>query len=226
MNSTPASKSWIKAFAIVLAALLFCGCMSKQTTQETDSEQQKTEDTLSGELEGLVFAQTDEATDTVKLEMTDGAIILMELYPEAAPETVKNFKKLVAQKFYDGLLFHRVVKNFVIQTGDPTATGTGGSDETIYGEFGINGFSNSVLHTRGTLSMARLQNDYNSASSQFFICHQDTPDLNGSYAAFGRVIAGMDTVDRIASVKTDAKSAPLSPQKIASIRFVTITKET
>ena len=221
MSYIPVLKNWIKKVpAILLIVLLFCGC----TAKEPDEQLTPHEDTLHGELEGYAFTQTDLQTDTVKLEMTDGGIILIELYPQYAPETVKNFKKLVENKYYDGLLFHRVVKDFVIQTGDPTGTGSGGSSEKIYGEFGINGFSNSIEHTRGTLSMARLSQDYNSASSQFFICHQDAPSLNGSYAAFGRVIAGMDTVDKIAAVKTDSNGYPRTPQKISSIRFVTVTQ--
>lgn len=221
MSCIPASKNWIKVPAILLSVLLLCSCTGKG---EEEQDSVPHEDTLSGELEGYSFTQTDLQTDTVKLEMTNGEVILMELYPQEAPETVKNFKKLIEKKYYDGLLFHRVVKNFVIQTGDPTGTGSGGSSEKIYGEFGINGFSNPIEHTRGTLSMARLSHDYNSASSQFFICHQDAPSLNGSYAAFGRVIAGMNTVDKIAAVKTDSRGYPHTPQKIASIRFVTVTK--
>lgn len=222
MNCTPALKNWIKYLAVLLIPLLLCGCTRTAPGSETDTISPPHEDTINGEIEGFAFTQTDEATDTVKLEMADGGIILIKLFPEAAPETVKNFKKLVAQKYYDGLLFHRVVKNFVIQTGDPTGTGTGGSDETIFGEFGLNGFSNPIEHTRGTLSMARLSKDYNSASSQFFICHQDVPSLNGGYAAFGRVIAGMDIVDDIAQTKTNSNDYPQTPQKISSIRFVTI----
>ena len=134
--------------------------------------------------------------------MENGDEIKAELYPEAAPKTVENFLKLVDEKFYDGLIFHRVIKGFMIQGGDPTGTGMGSSKDTIVGEFRANGFQNDLAHTRGVLSMART-NMPNSASSQFFIMHQDAPHLDGQYAAFGKVIEGMEAVDKIASVKTN-----------------------
>lgn len=143
--------------------------------------------------------------------------IKAELYPEAAPKTVENFLKLVDEKFYDGLIFHRVIKGFMIQGGDPTGTGMGGSKDTIVGEFRANGFQNDLAHTRGVLSMART-NMPNSASSQFFIMHQDAPHLDGQYAAFGKVIEGMEAVDKIASVKTNWQDKPLKDQRIKTIR--------
>ena len=133
--------------------------------------------------------------------MENGGIIKLELYPDQAPLTCANFEKLAKEGFYNGLIFHRVIKNFMIQGGDPTGTGTGGSKETIKGEFAANGVNNTISHTRGTISMARSSNP-NSASSQFFICHKDAPHLNGQYAAFGRVIEGIEVVDEIASVPT------------------------
>lgn len=145
--------------------------------------------------------------------------IKAELYPEAAPKTVENFLKLVDEKFYDGLIFHRVIKGFMIQGGDPTGTGMGGSKDTIVGEFRANGFQNDLAHTRGVLSMART-NMPNSASSQFFIMHQDAPHLDGQYAAFGKVIEGMEAVDKIASVKTNWQDKPLKDQRIKTIRRI------
>ena len=159
------------------------------------------------------------ASDVVEIVMVDGGIIKVELYADIAPITVENFKKLVSESFYDGLIFHRVISGFMIQGGDPTGTGMGGSDENIKGEFLNNGVENTLSHTRGVISMAR-SNDPDSASSQFFICHADSTYLDGSYAAFGKVIEGMDVVDKIASVETDENDKPLTEQKIKTIRFV------
>lgn len=152
----------------------------------------------------------------IVIEMNNGKMIKLELDEKAAPQTVKNFKKLVNEHFYDGLIFHRVIKDFMIQGGDPTGTGMGGSNETIKGEFTANGFYNPLKHTRGTISMARSQ-DPNSASSQFFIVHKDSLYLDGNYAAFGHVVEGMETVDEIATVKTDYRDKPLFEQKIKKI---------
>ena len=143
----------------------------------------------------------------VQIEMSDGGIIKIELDPKAAPITCANFEKLVSEGFYDGLIFHRVIAGFMIQGGDPTGTGMGGSDETIKGEFAVNGVKNPLSHKRGVISMARSQR-YNSASSQFFICHADATFLDGQYAAFGHVVEGMEVVDRIASVRTDGQDRP------------------
>jgi len=158
------------------------------------------------------------ATNFVQIELEDGRIIKMELYPDIAPITVNNFQRLVSEGFYDGLTFHRVVENFVIQCGDPTGTGYGGSDKTIKGEFSENGVKNDLSHTRGVLSMGRGK-DNDSASSHFFICHQDAIGLDGKYAAFGKVVEGMDVVDQIASVKTDANDKPLEDVTIKAITF-------
>jgi len=144
------------------------------------------------------------------IEMADGGIIKLELDETAAPVTTANFKKLVSEGFYDGLTFHRIIPGFMIQGGDPDGNGTGGSKDTIKGEFQSNGFKNTVKHMRGVISMARAQNP-NSASSQFFIMHADAPHLDGMYAAFGHVVEGMDVVDKIASVKTDFNDKPLQP---------------
>lgn len=156
-------------------------------------------------------------TELILITMENGDEIKAELYPEAAPKTVENFLKLVDEKFYDGLIFHRVIKGFMVQGGDPTGTGMGGSKDTIVGEFRANGFQNDLAHTRGVLSMART-NMPNSASSQFFIMHQDAPHLDGQYAAFGKVVEGMEAVDKIASVKTNWQDKPLKDQRIKTIR--------
>ena len=140
--------------------------------------------------------------------MEDGGIIKLQLYPAVAPITVANFEKLVKEGFYDGLIFHRVIAGFMIQGGDPTGTGMGGSPDEIKGEFRSNGVTNNLSHTRGTISMARTQVK-DSASSQFFICHADATFLDGEYAAFGVVTEGIEVVDEIASVKTDMRDKPL-----------------
>ncbi len=143
----------------------------------------------------------------VVIEMENGQQIELELYPEAAPITVKNFEKLVKEGFYDGLTFHRVIKGFMIQGGDPLGNGMGGSDENIKGEFKANGWNNPIKHKRGVISMARAFNP-NSASSQFFIMHMDAPHLDGQYAAFGEVVSGIEVVDEIAGYPTDHSDRP------------------
>ena len=152
----------------------------------------------------------------VTIEMESGKKIKFELCPKDAPMTVENFKELVGQGFYDGLIFHRVIDGFMIQGGDPTGTGMGGSENTIRGEFRANGVNNTIKHKRGTVSMART-NEPNSASSQFFIVQRDSLYLDGQYAAFGRVTEGMEVVDEIASCKTDYNDRPVVPQRIKRI---------
>lgn len=155
----------------------------------------------------------------VQIEMTDGGIIKLELDGSAAPITVENFLTLARAGFYDGLIFHRVIKDFMIQGGDPTGSGMGGAEKTIKGEFAKNGVQNPISHVRGVISMARA-NDPDSASSQFFIVHKDAKYLDGSYAAFGKVVEGMDVVDRIASVKTNFMDMPLEEQKIKTVTVI------
>ncbi len=155
----------------------------------------------------------------VLIEMENGDTMKVELYPEIAPKTVANFEKLVKEGFYDGLIFHRVIPGFMIQGGDPQGTGMGGAKENIVGEFAANGHKNDLRHTRGILSMARAMNP-NSASSQFFIMHADAPHLDGQYAAFGKVIEGIEAVDRIASVPTDYNDRPRVIQRIKSITLI------
>ena len=153
------------------------------------------------------------ANPIVTIQMKDGGVMKAELYPEIAPETVKNFVDLASKGFYNGLIFHRVIPGFMIQGGDPEGTGMGGPGYKIKGEFTANGFRNDLKHTRGVLSMARAM-DPNSAGSQFFIMHQDYPSLDGQYAAFGKLIEGIEVVDKIASVRTDYNDRPLEPQQI------------
>ena len=141
------------------------------------------------------------------IEMENGAEIKLELCPEAAPETVKNFEKLVSEGFYDGLTFHRIIPGFMIQGGDPLGNGMGGAEKKIKGEFRANGHDNPIKHERGVISMARAF-DPNSASSQFFIMHENAPHLDGQYAAFGKVTEGMETVDEIAAIPTDYSDRP------------------
>ena len=146
----------------------------------------------------------------VIIELENGKQIKLELYPEIAPETVANFEKLVNKRFYNGLTFHRVISGFMIQGGCPHGNGTGNSGEHIKGEFAANGFKNDLKHTRGVLSMARAA-DPNSASCQFFIMHKDAPHLDGSYAAFGKVVEGIEVVDEIADTETDYSDKPVTP---------------
>ena len=158
------------------------------------------------------------ANPVITIQMKDGGVMKAELYPEIAPITVKNFVDLAAKGFYNGLIFHRVIPGFMIQGGDPQGTGMGGPGYTIKGEFSANGFRNDLKHTRGVLSMARAM-DPDSAGSQFFIMHEDYPSLDGQYAAFGKLIEGIEVVDKIASVRTDYMDKPLEPQQI---EFMTV----
>jgi peptidyl-prolyl cis-trans isomerase B (cyclophilin B) len=152
----------------------------------------------------------------VVIEMENGKKIKLELYPEHAPLTVENFEKLVGEGFYDGLIFHRVIEGFMIQGGCPDGTGMGGPGYHIKGEFASNGIKNDLKHTRGVISMARsMMKD--SAGSQFFIMHQDAPHLDGDYAAFGRVVEGMDVVDEIAGTKTGYQDRPVTEQKMKKV---------
>ncbi len=156
----------------------------------------------------------------IRITMKDGGVIDLELDEKAAPITVENFEKLVKDKFYDGLIFHRVINGFMIQGGDPEGTGMGGPGWHIKGEFAANGWDNPIAHKRGVISMARAQNP-DSAGSQFFIMHADADYLDGQYAAFGRVVSGMDVVDKIASVPTLRwNNRPFEDQVIDTIRIV------
>ena len=161
------------------------------------------------------------ANPIVTITMENGDVMKAELYPEIAPNTVKNFVSLVSKGYYDGLIFHRVIKGFMIQGGCPEGTGMGGPGYSIKGEFSGNGFTNDLKHTKGVLSMARSMMP-NSAGSQFFIMHETSSHLDGQYAAFGKVTEGLDVVDKIASVKTDYSDRPIEEQKIKSITVDTM----
>ncbi|MBR6840470.1 MAG: peptidylprolyl isomerase [Oscillospiraceae bacterium] len=160
----------------------------------------------------------------VTIEMENGDVIKAELYPEIAPNTVNNFISLINKGFYNGVIFHRVIPGFMIQGGDPKGVGVGGPGYSIKGEFTANGFKNELKHTRGVLSMARTTAP-NSAGSQFFIMHEDSPHLDGQYAAFGKVIEGIEAVDAICAVRTDYNDKPRTPQVMKSVTVETFGVE-
>lgn len=157
-----------------------------------------------------------EKNPIVTIEMKNGDVIKVELYPDVAPNTVNNFISLVNKGFYNGLTFHRIIKGFMIQGGDPDGNGTGGPDYTIPGEFSINGFENNLSHEPGVISMARSQHP-DSAGSQFFIMHKKASHLDGSYAAFGKVTEGMEIVDKLAETDTDWNDMPTTPVVMANV---------
>jgi peptidyl-prolyl cis-trans isomerase B (cyclophilin B) len=171
-------------------------------------------------IEGVKISE--EETNYVLIDVENYGQILIRLFPNVAPDTVKNFKKLVGEKFYDGIIFHRVIQGFMIQGGDPDGTGMGGSKDEIKGEFSSNGFENNLLHLRGVVSMARA-NDPDSASSQFFIVHKTYPSLDGNYAAFGYVVYGMDVVDSIVKVSVDRNDKPGIDVVMKSVRFADVS---
>ena len=168
------------------------------------------------EISGLEKGVNDMNHPIVTIQMESGNSIQLELYPEIAPNTVNNFIHLVQEKFYNGTKFHRVIENFMIQGGDPEETGMGGPGYSITGEFEKNGFPNTLLHERGVISMARSQHP-DSAGSQFFIMHMNAPHLDGSYAAFGKVITGLEEVDRIAKVERNMRDKPLQDEIMESV---------
>ncbi len=193
-----------RILAILLAAIMITawGCSGTNKPGET------TNDPKGDKYMNKVYAT---------ITMQDGGVIKLELYPDLAPQSVRNFCYLARQGFYDGLTFHRIIKGFMIQGGDPQGTGNGGPGYTIKGEFASNGFENDLKHERGVISWARRSKPLDSAGSQFFIMHGDADWLDGDYAAFGRVIEGMDVVDRIAGVATGAGNKPLEPVVMASV---------
>ncbi len=222
-------KKLVKLLVVCLISLCLFGCDGKETS--LNYLLNKKDDISIYEIEGKQYVETQEETNLIKLDIGKYGIVIAELYPEIAPITVANFKKLISEDFYDGLIFHRVIEDFMIQTGDPLGNGTGGSEEEIKGEFAINGVINDISHVRGTLSMARrgaypeTEETMNSASSQFFIVHEDSTYLDGSYAAFGMVINGMDVVDQVAEVSTDSYDKPIIDQTLNSVTFVTEYQE-
>ena len=210
----------ISILFMLLAVLTITACGKEKESEEKVVK----EEILKGIVDDYKFTVTDEVTDRVRIQMNNGDIMLVVLSNSQTPITIENFKKHVQKGTYDGLIFHRVIENFMIQGGDPTGTGFGDdSIPTIKGEFTTNGVKNDLKHTRGVISMAR-SNDPNSASTQFFIVHKDSSHLDGSYAAFGKVFAGFDTLDKIATVNTDGNDRPIKEQKIKSIKFITVEK--
>lgn len=190
------------ALILCLATLSLVGCAPKAAEQATETPTTPTPAPTTPQ----DFSSPN--NPVITMTMSDGAEVKIELYPAIAKNTVNNFISLTQKGFYDGLTFHRIISGFMIQGGDPDGTGTGGPGYGIKGEFKENGVENPLLHTRGVISMARsMEND--SAGSQFFIMHADVPDLDGKYAAFGKVISGIETVDKIAAVKTGQMDAPI-----------------
>ena len=209
-----------KIMTAFLLASLLAGCSQQtQTASQTDGASEKPQETAKAETQDLI-----EETVYVEMEVENYGTILLELDGKAAPVTVTNFVNLVNDKFYDGITFHRIMDGFMIQGGDPTGTGYNGSGTTITGEFAQNGYDNPISHTSGTISMAR-SNDPNSASSQFFICVADDQFLDGSYAAFGHVIEGMDVCLKIAS---DAKpvddNGTIKPEEQPVIKYAKVVE--
>lgn len=164
----------------------------------------------------LIYGGGNMKLPIVTFEFENGDIIKAELYPEIAPNTVRNFISLINKNYYDGVIFHRVIKGFMIQGGDPNGTGTGGPGYSIKGEFTSNGFKNDLKHDAGVLSMARAMNP-DSAGSQFFVMHKKSPHLDGQYAAFGKVIEGLDIVDKIANTETDYRDKPVNEVKLKKV---------
>ena len=209
-----------KTIVLLLVALLLLSLAC--ATEEVSRADKAAEALLAAQQKNETKEETnvDKTHPIATITMKDGGVIKLELYPETAPESVKNFISLANSGFYDGLIFHRVISGFMIQGGDPDGRGTGGPGYSIKGEFAINGVKNDISHVRGVLSMARAQ-PYDSAGSQFFICHADSTFLDGQYAAFGRVTSGMDVVDRIAATTTDSKDKPYKDQIMETVRVET-----
>ena len=213
-------KRLLKIIALLtVVALVFCACNNTTTTSSDNGG-----NIQNTELENNADVPAPDGGNLVKFTMEKGGSFIIELYPQYAPETVENFRNLVATGFYDGLTFHRVVEGFMAQGGDPEGTGYGGSEKTIKGEFRLNDFiGNTLSHTRGVVSMARSQ-DYDSASSQFFICYDDASFLDGQYAAFGKVIEGMEVVDSFLEIERRYSgrelSSPVEPIVIESAVIV------
>jgi len=194
------------ALMLVMTGVLMVGCAS--STESTETAVDSTEEVTSEDSNSTGLPDSDADHPVVTMEIANMGTIEIELYPEVAPNSVNNFIALVNDGYYDGLIFHRVINGFMIQGGDPDGTGGGGPGYSIKGEFSKNGFENNLKHTPGVLSMARANNP-DSAGSQFFLMHKDSPHLDGSYAAFGQVITGMDLVDQIALVETEAGDRPV-----------------
>ena len=201
----------------------FAACKTKDKNENQETGEMSFEEIYAKEAAKF----SDNKHPVAAIVMNDGSTIAFEMYPEQADNTVRNFISLANKGYYDGIIFHRVIENFMIQTGDPTGTGLGGPGYTIVGEFANNGYNNTLSHTDGVVSMARQGNRYNpaaaynTAGSQFFICAASPTYLDGDYAAFGKVIDGMDVVYKIASVSTDTNDKPLTDQVMAYVRVDT-----
>ncbi|MDC3414713.1 peptidylprolyl isomerase [Aquibacillus sp. 3ASR75-11] len=217
------SKNKVFIFSAILLLFVVAGCGAQsengqsndgQATEET-GEQQK-DKTSEKSVEKTAYPADVEENPIVTITMENDKEITLELYPTTAPNTVANFISLIEEGFYDGVIFHRVIPDFMIQGGDPEGNGTGGPGYSIAGEFSSNGFENNLKHERGVISMARAQ-DPNSAGSQFFIMVTDYPSLDGEYAAFGKVLEGMEVVDEIVSTQRDESDKPLEDQKMKSV---------
>lgn len=202
--------------AVVSVVLAGCGTSTddEQTAKETQTETQIETKTQSD------YAAEVKEKPVVTITMANDEKIVIELDPSAAPNTVANFVSLAEEGFYDGLTFHRVIPGFMVQGGDPAGNGSGGPDYSIEGEFSANGFENNLKHERGVISMARAQ-DPNSAGSQFFIMVEEASHLDGNYAAFGKVIEGIETVDAIVAVERDKRDKPLDDQKMKKVEVDT-----
>ena len=200
-----------KIIALLLGLMMLCSlACAKEATSAPAAEKTETKEETN----------VDKTHPIATITMKDGGVIELELYPEIAPESVKNFISLSNSGFYDGLIFHRVIAGFMIQGGDPDGKGTGGPGYCIKGEFSANGVKNDLSHLRGVISMARAQ-PFDSAGSQFFICHADSQFLDGQYAAFGKVTSGLDVVDRIAKTTTDSRDKPYKDQIMETVRVET-----
>ena len=231
--SSTSKKLFSVLLCVSLLLLAFCACSKNeptsapgQTTAPTADKGGKTDEATIPDKEKNETTKEDSSMEhsKVKFTMENGGEFVVELYPEYAPATVENFLSLVKDGFYDGLTFHRVVEGFMAQIGDPTGTGSGGSKKKIKGEFASNGFAqNTLSHTRGVISMART-NDPNSASSQFFICYSDgCAALDGSYAAFGKVVEGMEVVDSFCEIEMTYNSMGEKASPVEPIRIKTAT---
>jgi len=206
--------SLLIALLMTVTSVFMVGCAqsSTDTTEETPASEEQAEDTENNDTEKDMTGLPDPNLDhpLVTMSIADYGDLVIELYPEVAPNTVNNFISLVNSGYYDGLTFHRIINGFMIQGGDPDGTGGGGPGYAIAGEFLSNGFENNLKHAPGVLSMARTNNP-DSAGSQFFIMHKSSPHLDGAYAGFGQVIEGLDLVDEIAQVKTGLGDKPSTP---------------
>ena len=217
-----------KAIAAVVLSAAFCLLAACSSTNDEMSENETKE--ASSSVSDIAAKYESNGHPIAVIEMQDGGVIVLELYEDIAPNTVNNFISLANKGYYDGLIFHRVIENFMIQGGDPLGSGMGGPGYSIPGEFTNNGVNNTISHSRGTISMGRRGSQFNdylyydTAGSQFFICHVDYPSLDGNYASFGRVLEGMEVVDAIAQTETDADDKPLEDQVMKRVFVETFGK--